>query len=815
MPIPIKNQYLIEWKQGKWYLNYGGIHGLPTDKDKVKQIHISIYKNTTDEKDPIVQAPVQEVLLGETILQIKDKVLDTSKTYWGRIENTPTTLAINVEGKPHHVERFLKKYFKNPSPTLQLIENFPSAKYTLRVWSRKLEILHTESRRLIHGKRGMSIAVAKYISQQLEQVQHWENLVHLQNEQASNKLSDEVELTFSKEVADGQLVALKGNPINIDYWKKGNDLTAAGQPKPIWYQISATNKSKQALYVSLIYLSSKFGVATHLPATLLPPKTTLLLDKKHGLAILDKNSNQATDIFKVLISTQAFDANTYELEEIQQTVTRTISRSFQKPAKQAWDAKTIVVNLTRGQKKLTDHTLHFQSEGISLNTSADFKADVVFLPIKTATRSLQATNGLEKLLGDPAIEFVNLAKRSTRSTYYQDKSIIELRNVKNEASLKKHPLELTIHKKLKTGENILPVTVKGGFIIPFGESSQTKAGKTIIRIREFPAADAAPSTVGKRGLGKALWFGLLKLTGFRDKAFRLRKVTYNAKGKVIRNEINLFPSIDKAKKILLVVHGVIGDTKPMLQNLEFLLVKQQYDLILAYDYESLNEPIERSAATLNKRLEKFNLGDKDGKHIDLLAHSMGGLVSRYMIEHIRKGDSLIDRLIMFGTPNGGSIFGDIPAYRDVLIKLVAIALNFGKPWLGPLGKFLSGVNQALIASKALTVTLEQMSPSSPFIENLYKNGVKRHTKYTIIAGDITFYDKEQDQFFNKFKEQVLLKIGNVANRNTPNDIAVLVEQIKAIPATLAAEEHDIACHHLNYFDEGAGLETLKTILKSD
>ena len=73
--------------------------------------------------------------------------------------------------------------------------------------------------------------------------------------------------------------------------------------------------------------------------------------------------------------------------------------------------------------------------------------------------------------------------------------------------------------------------------------------------------------------------------------------------------------------------------------------------------------------------------------------------------------------------------------------------------------------------------------------------------------------RDRDLLFKKFKEQVLIKIGNIANNNTPNDIAVLVEQIKAIPATIAVEEHDIPCHHLNYFEKGDGLETLKAILK--
>jgi len=167
---------------------------------------------------------------------------------------------------------------------------------------------------------------------------------------------------------------------------------------------------------------------------------------------------------------------------------------------------------------------------------------------------------------------------------------------------------------------------------------------------------------------------------------------------------------------------------------------------------------------------------------------------------------------MFGTPNGGSVFGDIPGYRDILTKLLTLALNYGKEWLGPLGTFMNVVNKTLGASKFLTITLAQMSPTSPFIENLYNNSIKGHTKYTVVAGDTTTYRNKRDKRFGQFIEDFVLKVGNVANSHVPNDIAVLVEQIKAIPPVLSPDTHDICCHHLNYFEEGDGLEILKQIV---
>ncbi len=811
--LPNRKRHLISFKNGTWRLAFGGIHGLPTVPFLLSSISIGIYEEIQSITKSIGQIGVSKILLNESILANTD-LLDNTKTYWGEIETFPTSMLVNLEGRPHHVAKFLKKHQAHPSSFIQFLENHPGAPYTLKVWSNKLEILYTATGKLLHGKRGMSVAAAQYIVQQLEHIQEWENIASLSNQKASPELLSAIDLQFFEEQANGDLLAHEDHPVTIDYWKSGEDKDENGDPKSIWYQIHATNTSNKNLYVALLYLSSSFEIQLHFKSQLIPANSsTIVLDKNHGLLIKEKNIHQTTDIFKVIISTEPFDDHKFQLNKIELGATKSIAKRPKSLPKENWCTQTITVNTIRKQSTIGDKTITFQGDGITITAPSDFQADIAFTALNTPTvsRSLQPSLGLHNIRKGAAFELLNLSKNNTRRRHYQDKSIIELSGIKNKAALKKQPLELTIHQRLGDNENIIPVTFKDGFLIPFGETTKTKDGKAQIRIDEFPDADAAPSSTGKRSLGKALWFGLLKLTGFREKAFKLRKVAYSPEGKVLRNEINLLPSINQAKKILVVIHGIIGDTKPMLANLNFLLEKR-YDLILSYDYENLNEPIEKIALELNKRLEKYGIGKDDGKTVDILAHSMGGLVSRYMIEQIRKGDNTIDQLFMFGTPNGGSVFGDVPGYRDVVNKLLTVALNYGKAWLGPIGTFLNVVNKTLAASKFLTVTLAQMSPTSPFIENLYKNGIKGHTKYTIVAGDTTAYSNKQDKRYSQFMEAFVLKIGNVANSNVPNDIAALVEQIKAIPPVIAPDTHDICCHHLNYFEEGEGLETLKQIV---
>ena len=167
---------------------------------------------------------------------------------------------------------------------------------------------------------------------------------------------------------------------------------------------------------------------------------------------------------------------------------------------------------------------------------------------------------------------------------------------------------------------------------------------------------------------------------------------------------------------------------------------------------------------------------------------------------------------MFGTPNGGSVFGELPVYRDKLVKLMTVGLNFGKIWLGGVGTALGVINKILIGSKPVTITLEQMSSNSEFIDKL-KDGEKGHTQYWIIAGDISEYDNIKSMRFKRFVESVLLKIGNKANAHEPNDIAVLVEDIRSVPDVIAAEIYDVCYHHMNYFEQRDGLIILEEIMK--
>ncbi len=116
-----------------------------------------------------------------------------------------------------------------------------------------------------------------------------------------------------------------------------------------------------------------------------------------------------------------------------------------------------------------------------------------------------------------------------------------------------------------------------------------------------------------------------------------------------------------------ILSGVKGVIRPVLlvpgwhgvsENWDIIkewLEKDGYSIeILKYD-DSLS--FVSAASVLSKKVEEM-LSRYHVRKIDIIAHSFGGLVSRYYIEEL-DGDKNVDNLIMIATPNHGSPLADI------------------------------------------------------------------------------------------------------------------------------------------------------------
>jgi hypothetical protein len=175
------------------------------------------------------------------------------------------------------------------------------------------------------------------------------------------------------------------------------------------------------------------------------------------------------------------------------------------------------------------------------------------------------------------------------------------------------------------------------------------------------------------------------------------------------------------------------------------------------------------------------------------------------------GKQVVSKLIMAGTPNGGSNFADLTKYRDHALFLLPLALNAGLsiPAVGTIIAILKG-------SKSLTVTLEEMDYDHPghFLKNL-EQSPDPQVPYYIIAGDLGKFlqlDDEAKRLMNKLYK----KLAGVLYQE-PNDIAVALPCIKQVPIQRKPTPVmvEVKCHHLNYFEVGESVEQILMFLRTN
>jgi pimeloyl-ACP methyl ester carboxylesterase len=273
--------------------------------------------------------------------------------------------------------------------------------------------------------------------------------------------------------------------------------------------------------------------------------------------------------------------------------------------------------------------------------------------------------------------------------------------------------------------------------------------------------------------------------------------------------------VARADRIALFVHGIIGDTREMAACLRRAGVADRYDLVLTFDYENLQDPIADTAQALKTRLEAAGLKPGHGKSLDIIAHSMGGLVSRWFIER-EGGHAIVRRLIMLGTPNGGSPW---PRVQDWATSALAVGLNGLSTVLWP-ASVLAGLVQAV---EQVDVTLDQMVPDSGFLRDLYASPDPK-IPYLMIAGDTsTIPSAAEDQQRRSKLRRLLAKlwsdrtkydVADVFFGGEGNDIAVSIASMRHLADGRASpcEVRPVACDHVSYFHHPGTLKTLAECL---
>jgi pimeloyl-ACP methyl ester carboxylesterase len=257
---------------------------------------------------------------------------------------------------------------------------------------------------------------------------------------------------------------------------------------------------------------------------------------------------------------------------------------------------------------------------------------------------------------------------------------------------------------------------------------------------------------------------------------------------------------------------------PSVQLAEARPLASLYDLVMTFDYENLSTTIEDNGRLLKDRLEAVGLGAAHGKTLDIVAHSMGGLISRWFIER-EGGNHIARRLVMLGTPNGGS-----PWPRVVDWATVALGLGLNHltviPWPASvvvgLAACMEGprvaLNEMISTSKVLAELKYNPDPAIPYVMLAGNTSIIPAAKAPG-AGKASPFARLLSRLTSP---ELLHTIANPFFLDEENDIAVAVSSMKNIPPGRkpAFEVRPVACDHLSYFSDPAGLKALVEVLSS-
>jgi len=802
------DSFEVYFKDGEWIINAGAVNHLPTAKGKSAKFAI------LKEGEIIGHAETLKVHINQSTLKFDYQ--DKQSYLQARLLSLPISpLMIGLEGSNRDLkkkaiafqEEFGSFYFK-------ISEAYKNTRYSIEIKDKNtFRIIDNTNDIVIRTLEGDNYsAMYNDIFEHLSKVAKWEKGLSLNNN-SSDFDRTKVRLILHELDDDFDRLSKRSNK-NIIF--EVPDIE--GKRVRQYLRFGVRNDNDQAIYTALFYMGSDYSMFK-LANDFIPANSRKIIADKTSKGnqqhlFLESFEDSALSSFKLIVSTEKIpdtllmqkgltigeiDDESYWImrgEEQELGDDRAGMGDYNddpiESIENDWYATTTKVELRRFKAMIGKTKQTFADGLVTIQAHDEFTGDVTLTASGTNGRAFNDMDILVELANKNGASLLPFYQNS-RST--ENLNTLEISNIKNKASLKDNPLILEINQELTEDEAILPVTFDGEFILPFGDLEQTIDGRTIIKIHDIPE-----SAVSGRSLGGAIKMAFLKLA-FKKETAKLRWVEYS-ESELSQNSDGINSKVDDAENILVCIHGIIGDTS---QQAEFARTfynttptkEQPHDLILTFDYENLNTPIEKIAANFKKALEDAGITENSGKKITILSHSMGGLVSRYFIE-VLNGKKLVKHLIMAGTPNEGSRIGKVPNTRDKFLTLLGFALNFiGEiPFAGKIVKVLDG-------SKKVTVTLEQMDweDDSNFLKNLAKSedpGIP----YTIIAGDMGKFMKESPKAKGLMNKMIKLG-GRAFFGRQRNDLAVSVASIKSVSSKRKPQpvKLDAVCHHMNYFTD--------------
>ncbi|MGF1574973.1 MAG: esterase/lipase family protein, partial [Cyanophyceae cyanobacterium] len=399
-------------------------------------------------------------------------------------------------------------------------------------------------------------------------------------------------------------------------------------------------------------------------------------------------------------------------------------------------------------------------------------------------------------------------------------SVLEL-EVLDAASLQMvtptNPLRLTVPIPLAEGEYILPIAYDGEFFLPLGRSHGTAEGTDIL-LERLP--EPAPS--GERDLKGTVRIFFQKLLsnklGLAFEYPQLSAIYLLDNGQVVyeKEPTILRPQIAEAKRILLLIHGLMGDTPHLINDLRSgtemgAWLRDRYDLILGLDYESFNTSVEETARQLKLRLEAVGLHTHHRKQLDVVGFELGGLIGRWLVER-EGGHEIISRLVLVGTPNAGTPWSTVQGW-------VSTALAIGLNSLSTVAWPVKVIGSLVAAMELFDVTLDQMQPGSDLLKSL-EASPNPGIPYGVIGGNAAAKSSaisargSNSSRMERLLNKVTGSAAQLAFLGQPNDLFASSYSLRTIANSLEPRPvvEEAMCDHFTYLSSVDGQAALRQVL---
>jgi hypothetical protein len=288
------------------------------------------------------------------------------------------------------------------------------------------------------------------------------------------------------------------------------------------------------------------------------------------------------------------------------------------PVREDWFVKDFVLSIVGAQARLGPRAVELADGALRIEPHPRLTGIAALVGPAAASRGADAGDAPVRSLARGGVSLADFGGTApgTRSATGGAGGVLDLSALAGTEGLADEPLVITARPPLAPDEVLMPFIYDGEDLIPVPDMTMQEGGGCTLRIRHLPPT-------GERsvlGALKLYFFKTVLKTGTAD---RLRWVDCSGAEPRYGSD-GIASRVTAAKRVLLIVHGLWGDTSPIAEGLIVSGLASQFDLVLAWDYENLNTPLGDVAESLKSSLMMAGFGTDDGRHLTLLTHCMGG-----------------------------------------------------------------------------------------------------------------------------------------------------------------------------------------------